>query len=103
MAPRVRVIQNNNSEDIPFLRPTLRTNDLRNMQPVSVQQRLKMSAGEFDWRNYFKDQELESAYQHVEIEKEDDPDDTLSNGSSSNPSQDNFDLQEMYEQIYQLP
>jgi hypothetical protein len=48
--------------------------------------------GDQDWRNYFKDHELENAYQHVEVEQEDDPDDTLSDGSSSNPSQDNFDL-----------
>jgi hypothetical protein len=39
----------------------------------------------------------------VEVEREDDPEDALSAGSSSNPSNDNFDLQEMYEQIYQLP
>lgn len=50
-----------------------------------------------NWRQYFKEDELEEAYHHVEIEKEDDPDEDLTDGSSSNPSQDNFDMQEIYE------
>ena len=55
-----------------------------------------------NWREYFRDEELDDAYLHVEVQKEDDPDEDLTDGSSSNPSQDNFDLQEMYEQIYQV-
>lgn len=55
----------------------------------------------FNWRQYFQAQELEEAYHHVEEEREDDPQDNFSDGSSSNPSQDNFDMQDIYEQIYQ--
>lgn len=54
------------------------------------------------WRQYFKDQELEEAYQHVEVDKLDDPLDSSSEGSSENPSEDNFDIKEMYEKIYEI-
>ena len=50
-----------------------------------------------NWRQYFRENELENAYQHVEVEKEEDPLENFSDGSSSNPSQDNFDLQDIYE------
>ena len=36
----------------------------------------------------------------MEIEKKDDPNDDFSDGSSSNPSQDNLDIDEIYDQVY---
>ena len=38
----------------------------------------------------------------VEVEKMDDPEDKFSDGSSSNPSIDNFDLKDIYEKIYEI-
>jgi hypothetical protein len=38
----------------------------------------------------------------VEIEKIDDPHEDFSDGSSSNPSLDNFDMKEIYERIYEI-
>lgn len=55
-----------------------------------------------NWRQYFQEQELEEAYKVVEIEKKDDLNDDFSDGSSSNPSQDNLDIEEIYEKVYQL-
>ena len=36
----------------------------------------------------------------MEVEKKDDMEDDFSDGSSSNPSLDNFDMKEIYERIY---
>lgn len=38
----------------------------------------------------------------VEVEKIDDPHEDFSDGSSSNPSLDNFDMKDIYEKIYQI-
>lgn len=53
-----------------------------------------------DWRAYFHEEELETAFQAVEIEKRDIPEEDSSCGSNSNPSEDNFDPDEIYEKVY---
>jgi hypothetical protein len=50
-----------------------------------------------DWRTYFKEEELETAFQAVEIEKCDIPEEDSSVGSNSDPSDDNFNQNEIYE------
>ena len=53
-----------------------------------------------NWREYFQEQELEEAFENVEIKKIDDPNDDFSDGSSSNPSIDNLDIEDMTEKVY---
>ena len=56
-----------------------------------------------DWRAYFGQEELDTAFQVVEIEKRDIPEEHSSDaGSNSDPSDDNFDENEIYEKVYQL-
>ena len=57
-----------------------------------------------DWRTYFQQEELEKAFQVVEIEQRDIPEENSSDeGSCSNPSEGNFDTGEIYENVYCLP
>ena len=55
-----------------------------------------------DWREYFEDTELDKAYQIVEVEQRDETDSEsqASMGSNSNPSDDNFDEEEVYRNVY---
>lgn len=54
-----------------------------------------------DWRTYFREEELESAFQAVEIEKRDIPEENSSDdGSNSDPSDDNFDPDEICQKVY---
>ena len=53
-----------------------------------------------DWREYFEDTELDKAYQIVEVEQRDETDASSSSGSNSNPSEDNFDEEEVYRNVY---
>jgi hypothetical protein len=55
-----------------------------------------------DWREYFEDAELDKAYQIVEVEQRDETDaeSETSMGSNSNPSEDNFDEEEVYRKVY---
>ena len=57
-----------------------------------------------DWREYFEGDELDKAYQIVEVEQRDETDqDSCSDGSmgsNSNPSEDNFDEEEVYRKVY---
>lgn len=57
-----------------------------------------------DWRSYFNQDELEKAFQVVEIQNEDIPEeDSQDIGSDSNPSDDNLSEAEIYEKVYELP
>jgi hypothetical protein len=60
-----------------------------------------------DWREYFEGEELDKAYQIVEVEQRDETDrESLSDesmGSNSNPSEDNFDEEEVYRNVYGVP
>ena len=57
-----------------------------------------------DWRSYFNQDELEKAFQVVEIQNEDIPEeDSQDEGSDSNPSDDNLSEAEIYEKVYELP
>ena len=56
------------------------------------------------WRSYFNQDELEKAFQVVEIQNEDIPEeDSQDEGSDSNPSDDNLSEAEIYEKVYELP
>lgn len=59
-----------------------------------------------DWREYFEDTELDKAYQIVEVEQRDETDNDeegeASMGSNSDPSEDNFDAEEVYRDVYGL-
>lgn len=54
------------------------------------------------WREFFSGEELEKAYQIVEVEQRDesDGDGDSSMGSNSNPSEDNLDEEEVYRDVY---
>lgn len=57
-----------------------------------------------DWRNYFNPDELDKAFQAVEIENRDIPEEASEDGgSNSDPSDDNLDQDEIYEKVYELP
>ena len=57
-----------------------------------------------DWRAYFNIDELDKAYEAVEIENRDIPEeDSADFGSDSNPSDDNLDAEEIFEKVYELP
>lgn len=56
-----------------------------------------------DWREYFDGDELDKAYQIVEVEQRDETDNYYSEesmGSNSDPSEDNFDEEEVYRNVY---
>jgi len=59
-----------------------------------------------NWREFFEGDELDKAYQIVEVEQRDETDQESlgeeSMGSNSNPSEDNFDEEEVYQNIYGL-
>lgn len=55
-----------------------------------------------DWRHYFKDNELDNAFQCVEIEQREISEEASSAGSSSNPSEDNLDNEEIFGRVYGL-
>ena len=58
-----------------------------------------------EWRNFFEEDELNRAYQIVEVEQRDETDNDCSNesmGSDSNPSEDNFDEDEIYRKVYKV-
>lgn len=59
-----------------------------------------------NWREFFEGEELDKAYQIVEVEQRDETDQESigeeSMGSNSNPSEDNFDEEEVYQNIYGL-
>ena len=58
------------------------------------------TAKKADWREYFEDAELDKAYQIVEVERRDETDASSSDGSNSNPSEDNFEEEEVYRKVY---
>ena len=58
-----------------------------------------------EWRNLFEEDELNRAYQIIEVEQRDETDNDCSNesmGSNSDPSEDNFDEDDMYRNVYKL-
>ena len=53
------------------------------------------------WRDFFEGEELDRAYQIVEVEQRDESDgEEESMGSDSNPSEDNLDEEEVYRDVY---
>jgi hypothetical protein len=56
-----------------------------------------------DWRLYFQQKELDTAFQVVEIEQREIEEEGSSEGSDSNPSEDNLDPEEIYEKVCKLP
>ena len=57
-----------------------------------------------DWRQFFKDEELDKAYQIIEVEQRDETDHNseYSMGSNSNPSEDNLDEEKIYQDVYRM-
>lgn len=53
-----------------------------------------------DWRHYFQETELDRAFQRVEIEQQDISEEGTSAGSSSNPSDDNLDQDDLITNVY---
>lgn len=53
------------------------------------------------WRDFFDGDELDRAYQIVEVEQRDEYDNE-SMGSASNPSEDNLEEEEFYRNIYKV-
>lgn len=55
-----------------------------------------------NWREFFNEIELDKAYQIVEVEQRDETDSQkqFSMGSDSDPSDDNLDVEEIYEDVY---
>eukprot|EP00347_Sterkiella_histriomuscorum_P022485 403338316 len=102
--PKVRVFRRpqkmnqNSTKNLlsPHINHDLRNQLLDGVQPVNE------VLDNINWRQYFQQQELEEAFQKVEVEKIDDPEEQISDGSSSNPSIDNLDMSEIYEKIYNL-
>lgn len=57
-----------------------------------------------DWRAYFNLDELDNAFQIVEVENRDIPEEESEDGgSNSDPSDDNLDPDELNEKVYQMP
>ena len=56
-----------------------------------------------DWRQYFQENELDNAFQKVEIERRDISEEGSSAASTSNPSDDNLEPEEIYGKVYSLP
>ena len=53
------------------------------------------------WRDFFEGEELDRAYQIVEVEQRDESDgEEVSMGSNSDPSEDNLDEEEVYRDVY---
>ena len=55
-----------------------------------------------DWRHFFEETELDNAFQRVEIEQKDISEEGTDAGSTSNPSEDNLDEDELAANIYNL-
>ena len=55
-----------------------------------------------DWRHFFEETELDKAFQRVEVEQREISEEGSSAGSSSNPSEDNLDQNELAENVYNL-
>lgn len=55
-----------------------------------------------DWRHFFEENELDKAFQRVEIEQREISEEGTSAGSTSNPSDDNLDQDELAENVYNL-
>lgn len=56
-----------------------------------------------NWREYFEGEELDKAYQIVEVEQRDETDKEVeSMGSDSNPSEDNYEAEELYKGLFRL-
>jgi len=55
-----------------------------------------------DWRQFFEGDELDKAYQIVEVEQRDETDSKgdESMGSNSDPSEDNFEEEQVYKDLY---
>ncbi len=56
-----------------------------------------------NWRDFFDGEELDKAYQIVEVEQRDESDSENSEklmGSNSNPSEDNLDEEEVYINVF---
>lgn len=56
-----------------------------------------------NWRDFFDGEELDKAYQIVEVEQRDESDSENSEnsmGSNSNPSEDNLDEEEVYRNVF---
>ena len=80
------------------------SNDSKSSQGASKLSTRRFEIVSRDWRTYFKEEELENAFQVVEIEKRDIPEEDSSDlGSNSDPSDGNFDPDEICEKVYQLP
>ena len=56
-----------------------------------------------DWRQYFQENELDNAFQKVEIERRDISEEGSSAASTSNPSDDNLEPEEIYNKVYSIP
>ena len=66
---------------------------------------LNKDAIKMEWRNFFEEDELNRAYQIIEVEQRDETDNDCSNesmGSNSDPSEDNFDEDEVYRRVYKV-
>lgn len=55
-----------------------------------------------DWRHYFQETELDNAFQKVEIECRDISEEGSSAASTSNPSDDNLEPEEIYKKVYSI-
>jgi hypothetical protein len=55
-----------------------------------------------DWRHYFQETELDNAFQRVEIEQREISEEGTSAGSTSNPSDDNLDEDELADKVYNI-
>ena len=55
-----------------------------------------------DWRHYFQETELDNAFQRVEIEQREISEEGSSAGSTSNPSDDNLDEEELADKVYNI-
>lgn len=55
-----------------------------------------------DWRHFFEENELDKAFQRVEIEQREISEEGSSAGSTSNPSDGNLEQEELAENVYNL-
>jgi len=72
---------------------------------VSMFGHLTKDKNKLEWRNFFDEEELDRAYQIVEVEQRDETDNDGSNesmGSNSDPSEDNLDEEEVYRNVYKV-
>lgn len=56
-----------------------------------------------DWRHYFQETELDNAYHIVEVQQREISEEGTSAGSTSNPSGDNLDEDELADRVYNIP